>query len=180
MQQSGSHRQRIVVGVDGSEPSAAALRWASDEALRRAALLEAVIAWRPTAAIAPPAGHPSASTRSVEERHSDAESILNLALREIDAGTVEIERKVMRGTPHRVLQDAARGASMLVIGGRTGPLAGKLPWSTGRQVVHEARCPVVVVPTGANTADAFRDGRTREAASRARAAGIAPGRGLPG
>src|SRR3979490_3058475 len=58
-----SERHRIVVGVDGSDASEAALLWAADEAQRRAARLDAVIAWRPTAAIAPPAGHPSASTR---------------------------------------------------------------------------------------------------------------------
>ena len=36
---------RIVVGVDGSESSAQALRWAVDEARRRDATLEVVMTW---------------------------------------------------------------------------------------------------------------------------------------
>ena len=52
----------------------------------------------------------------------------------------------MRGSPHRVLVEAADGASMLVIGGGSGSSRASKPWSTGRQVVHDAHCPVVVVP----------------------------------
>lgn len=37
--------ERIVVGVDGSEPAKAALRWAVDEARRRQTKLEVVHAW---------------------------------------------------------------------------------------------------------------------------------------
>ena len=116
------------------------------EAKRSKARLEAVIAWRPAAAIGPPAGQPSASARSLEERHEDAAVVLESALCELPRDGVDVERRVMRGSPHRVLVEAANGASMLVIGGRSGKLAGKLPWSTGRQVVHDAHCPVVVVP----------------------------------
>ncbi len=141
---------RIVVGVDGSAASNAALRWAADEAVRRHGRLEAVIAWRPSVALGPPAGHPPASACSIAERAEDAEALLDTALAQVGggqaAGAVEVERRVMRGSPHRVLMEAADGASMLVIGGGSGKLAGKLPWSTGRQVVNGARCPVVVVP----------------------------------
>ena len=36
---------KIVVGIDGSEHAAAALRWAAEEAALRTATLEAVHAW---------------------------------------------------------------------------------------------------------------------------------------
>jgi nucleotide-binding universal stress UspA family protein len=150
MASSATGHERIVVGVDGTPAAAAALRWAASEAERHEARLQAVIAWRPPAGLGPPAGHPPATARSsLEERAEDAEVVLEGAVREVERGGVDVERRVMRGSPHRVLVEAADGASMLVIGGRSGKLAGKLPWSTGRQVVHDAHCPVVVVPAGA-------------------------------
>src|SRR4051812_46203796 len=141
-------QERIVVGVDGSPASGAALRWAAEEASRRHGRLEAVIAWRPRTALGPPAGHPSPSARSLAERAEDAEVVLDGALGQLgdEGANGAVERKVMRGSPHRVLLEAAAGASLLVIGGHSGKLAGKLPWSTGQHVVHDAHCPVVVVP----------------------------------
>jgi len=138
----------IVVGVDGSAAANAALRWAAEEAARRQGRLDAVIAWRPTATFGPPAGHPPASSRTLAEREEDAELMLEEALAQLAANGLQVERRVMRGSPHRVLMEAAEGASLLVIGGHSGKLAGKMPWSTGRQLVSEARCPVVVVPPG--------------------------------
>jgi nucleotide-binding universal stress UspA family protein len=142
--------ERIVVGVDGSAASTAALRWAAREAARHAARLEAVIAWRPAgAALGSPAAAPPASSRTIEEREEDAEAVLEGvlgAVGELAGDGLEVERRVMKGTPHRVLAEAAAGASMLVIGGRSGRLAGKKPWSTGQHLVHDAHCPVVVVP----------------------------------
>ncbi len=173
----GEQRERIVVGVDGSDASHAALAWALDEARRRAAVLDAVIAWRPTAAIAPPAGHPSASTRSIAERRADAEELLDAALSGCSTEGVEVERRALRGTPHRVLLEAARGASMLVVGGRSGLLAGKLPWSTGRQLVTDAGCPVVVVPVASRSSDPGRVHAGQPARARA---GLAGGGPLPG
>ncbi len=150
MQADEKQRRRIVVGVDGSEPSQAALRWSLAEAEQRAARVEAVIAWRPSASVAPPAGRPSASTCTIQERHADAEAIVERELREAGPpGVVETQARVMRGSPYRVLLDAARGAELLVIGGSSGKLGGKLPWSTGQQLVREAMCPVVVVPARA-------------------------------
>jgi nucleotide-binding universal stress UspA family protein len=145
---SATEHQRIVVGVDGSQAAAEALRWAAAEAARHEAQLEAVIAWRPAGGLGPPAGSPPPSARTVEEREEDAETVLDGALRGIgrEDGGLDVQRRVMRGTPHRVLVEAADGASMLVIGGRPGKLAGKKPWSTGQHVVREAHCPVVVVP----------------------------------
>ncbi len=154
MPEQAQNRQRIVVGVDGSPASESALRWAVAEAERRAACLEAVIAWRPSAALGPPAGHPPASERSVHERREDAEHVLDDALRQVEHSGVEVTRRVMHGSAHRVLLQAADGAEMIVLGGRrSGKLSGKLPWSTGQQVVGEAPCPVVVVPAAAGARD---------------------------
>jgi nucleotide-binding universal stress UspA family protein len=179
MSASAGDRERIVAGVDGSPAAKAALRWAVEEAGRRASRLDAVIAWRPNPTIEPPAAHPPLSGCGPPSRREDAETELDLALGEIDVAGVEIERRVMRGSPHRVLLEAAEGASMVVVGGRSGKLAGKLPWSTGQQVVLDAPCPVVVVPPAAART---RRGDRREPGERSAgpAAGVAGGGVLPG
>jgi nucleotide-binding universal stress UspA family protein len=135
----------IVVGVDGSEASRSALRWALAEAELRNGEVEAVIAWRPALALAAPAARPAASGRSLEEQSEDAKARIEhvLAAEEAD---VAVHCRATRGTANRVLLEASSAADLLVIGGRSGQLAGKLPWSTGRQLVSEAHCPVVVVP----------------------------------
>ena len=141
-------RARIVVGVDGSPAALAALRWAAAEARRDALGVEAIIAWRPSAPLGPPAGQPPASSQTLQERGEDAERVLDVALGSVDLGGVEVTRRVERGSPHRVLLSAAAEAEaeLLVIGGHGGRLSGRLPWSTGQQLIGVAACPVVVVP----------------------------------
>jgi nucleotide-binding universal stress UspA family protein len=137
----------IVVGVDGSEASRSALRWALAEAELRRGEVEAVIAWRPALALAAPAARPAASGRSLEEQGKDAKARIEHVLAgEETAADVEVRCRATRGTANRVLLEASSNADLLVIGGRSGQLTGKLPWSTGRQLVGDAHCPVVVVP----------------------------------
>lgn len=152
MSSASEHRRRIVIGFDGSKAAVAAMRWAFDEALRRDALLEAVIAWRPSAMLAAGAARPGASARSSEEQRDAALALVERELRPLLAGSdrpqdLAAEVRAVRGAPHRVLLEASMRAELLVIGGRSGRLSGTLPWSTGQQLVRESRCPVVVVPS---------------------------------
>ena len=106
-----------------------------------------MIAWRPAMALAAPAARPAASGRSLEEQSEDAKARIEHVLDAEEAtADVEVHCRATRGTANRVLLEASSAADLLVIGGRSGQLAGKLPWSTGRQLVSEAHCPVVVVP----------------------------------
>jgi nucleotide-binding universal stress UspA family protein len=109
----------IVVGVDQSEGTKAALRFALEEAKLRRATLRAVHA-----------------ADELEATVSDAIP---------DRSEVEIERRVVEGTPGAVLVDEARGADLLVVGsrGRDG-FAGLLLGSVSQQVAHDAACPVVI------------------------------------
>jgi nucleotide-binding universal stress UspA family protein len=137
-----------VVGVDGSEGSRVALRWAVEQSTDRAAHVEAVIAWRPAPTLTSSAGRPPASVRTPDEQRSEAAAVLDSVVRSVPDGTHDgIDCHVISGAADRVLLDAAAEADLLVIGGHSGGrLSGKLPWSTGQQVVRDARCPVVVVP----------------------------------
>ncbi len=134
--------RRIVVGVDGSGPSKAALAWAVRQARLTGAVVEAVIGWEfPTTY-----GYPvPVSDVNWEEL---AENVLADAVAEVAgaAGQVEISRKVAEGNAAQVLLDASAGAELLVVGSRGhGGFVEALLGSVGQHCVHHATCPVVVI-----------------------------------
>jgi nucleotide-binding universal stress UspA family protein len=136
----------IVVGVDGSEASKRALRWAFDEARLRHTPLHAVYAWH-----APEVGgrnYIPPDLLDPSRLRGKAEEILDRAVAEIangDAG-VEVERVVAEGRAARVLREAAEGAELLVVGSRGhGGFTAILLDSVSRHCAHDAPCPVVIV-----------------------------------
>ena len=139
----------IVVGADGSESSLDALHWAVDEGRRRSCPVKAVLAWTLPYPV-PTFGRFS----DPEWLQREAEELLeNLLRKELaDAAHVQIDRQVEEGPAARVLLDAARDASMVVVGSRGhGGFTGLLLGSVSQQLVHHAACPVVVIPPRAPT-----------------------------
>jgi nucleotide-binding universal stress UspA family protein len=136
---------RIVVGVDGSENSLVALRWALDEAERRQATVEAVNAWQ-----YPYTGVGFAPYIDAYGLEDAASMTLRDAVRSVcadQAAFERIDRLVVQETPAHALVHAAKGADLLVVGSRgRGGFAGLLLGSVSTQCVHHAPCPVVVVP----------------------------------
>ncbi|MFI1518615.1 universal stress protein [Kitasatospora cineracea] len=138
---------KVVVGVDGSEQSRRALRWAVRQAELTHGVVEAVMAWEP-----PFSGWGSAVPAG-EEAH------LSRAARKVLAENVEkavgprppvdVRLRVEEGTPAWVLLSAARErASLLVVGHRgLGGFEGALLGSVGQYCVQHSPCPVVVVRT---------------------------------
>jgi nucleotide-binding universal stress UspA family protein len=113
-QPGGEHEHRIVVGVDGSVTSKAALRWAARQARLAGAVVEAVTAWEVPAI----SGYPMAvSDVDWEEL---ATQIVTDAIAEIPATAepAEIRYKVAEGNAAQVLLDASAGADLLVVGSR--------------------------------------------------------------
>jgi len=135
-------RPRIVVGIDGFEPSMAALRWAIHQARLTGALLEAVTAWHI------PVGTgwlPAADTPDYQEDAFDvlAEAIAQMYVIDPD---VQICPRVVKGQAGQVLVDAAEGADLLVVGCRGhGGLAGAVLGSVSQFCAHHAPCPVVIM-----------------------------------
>jgi nucleotide-binding universal stress UspA family protein len=145
-----NQERRVVVGVDGSVASLAALRWAAREAGLRAARLHVVCALDPgREQAAPYAGH---ARRLVPGQVGPP----TVALLQELVGTVLgpsllviVDAEVACGLAAKVLIDRARGADLLVLGDPAtsqfeviGPVA--------RACLRHAPCPVVVV--GANVA----------------------------
>src|SRR6266487_2401699 len=129
MASEGDARPAAVVGVDGSEGSVAALRWAVRYGAATGTPVRAVLAWHyPTAAGQPPVGHaPEAVNKEVEDHES---AILRDAIGKVapDAPGAEVH------------------ADLLVVGRRGhGGFLGTHLGSVSLHCVNAAHCPVVVV-----------------------------------
>ena len=114
----------IVVGVDGSEPSLAALRWAGRQARLTGAQLKVITAWE----ISQGAGWAAAYPVDYDPQ-AIAGELLNQAVLDTFGSTpdVEIDRTVMEGHAATVLLEAAKDADLLVVGSRGhGAIAGIL------------------------------------------------------
>jgi len=136
----------IVVGVDGSDESKAALRWALEEARLRNATVRAVYAWRDPYVLAPGFGLPEDfEFDALRER---AVETLDAVVAEVAGKTshVPVEGVVAEGPAGSVLVQAAEGAELLVVGSRGhGGFVGLLLGSVSQQCVTHAPCPVLVV-----------------------------------
>jgi nucleotide-binding universal stress UspA family protein len=143
IQTQGEQEQRIVVGVDGSVPSKAALGWAARQAVLTGAVVDAVIAWHFPAAygfLVPVT--PAADFEEI------AAKVLAEAIAEVSAtaGLVKIRSKVAEGNAAQILLTESARAGLLVVGSRGhGGFAEALLGSVGQHCVHHATCPVVVI-----------------------------------
>ncbi len=136
----------IVVGVDGSDESREALRWALEEARLRGATVRAVSAWRDPYVVAPGFGRPEDfEFDALRERAVEAlaEVVADVVGTKSD---VHVERVVAEGPAGSVLVQAAEDADLLVVGSRGhGGFVGLLLGSVSQQCVSHAPCPVLVV-----------------------------------
>jgi nucleotide-binding universal stress UspA family protein len=138
----------IIVGVDGSEDSRRALRWAIDEAALRGDHITAVHAWDFILPIGP-TGMATAPYVPAIDFEAEARTALTNVVKEVAGGRDDppIEEVVVRGSAAHVLVELSRVADLLVIGSRgLGGFRGLLLGSVGQQCAHHAHCPVVVMP----------------------------------
>lgn len=146
---------RVVVGVDGSEGSRAALAWAVDEAAARGVELEAVHAWQ----------YPPADERVLAELDSRVFEQAAATSLERDLASVPQDRlaqPVIRSTvcdgAGHALVAASEGAGVAVVGSRGhGGFTGLLLGSVSQQLAHHAHCPVVIVPHNDEAAARLRE-----------------------
>ncbi|HTU74073.1 MAG TPA: universal stress protein [Trebonia sp.] len=136
-------KQRIVVGVDGSESSKAALRWAIRQAKLTDARVDAVMAWR-----YPSAYGLAAMAGSEVDLEGSARKDLIEILNEVSAlePDVPVQPMVTEGHAAEVLVRAASGADLLVVGSRGhGAFTSTMIGSVSINCVLHARCPVLVL-----------------------------------
>lgn len=135
-----AQKRVIVVGVDGSPSSVAALKLAMSLVPLAGDIVRAVAAWH----------HPvtlSVYTPQTWDYEEAMKQALAQALEEaFPAGTPPIvERRIVRGNPAQVLIKESADASMVVVGSRGhGGFAGLLLGSVSSAVAERAACPVLV------------------------------------
>jgi len=137
--------RRVVVGVDGSEPSRLALRWAVGEARSRGATLDVVLVWRhPYSAFVPAFDLPP-----IEDLEGAARAtVLDIMSAEklSETGDPIANAIAIEGPPASALVEAAIGADLLVVGARgLGAFRGMLLGSVSQHCVTHAPCSVLVV-----------------------------------
>jgi nucleotide-binding universal stress UspA family protein len=144
--QKNPSRPRIVVGIDGSESSASALRWAIRQAELTGAAVDAVIAWHypDMAASAMVVG---GMVSAYDFREIAEKIVADAVSTTLDpAGDVPVRARIAQGHAAQVLLDASVDASLLVVGSRGhGGFAEALLGSVSQHCVQHALCPVVVV-----------------------------------
>jgi nucleotide-binding universal stress UspA family protein len=140
--------ETIVVGVDGSEPSRRALRWAHDHA-HPGDVIRAVYAWEvPTVAGFEGAYLDPGPLGSEAERELAA--AVNALQDDVGTLAVVVEQVAARGHPGRVLVQESEQADILVVGSRGhGGFVGLLLGSVSTYLAHHTHCPLVIVPAAA-------------------------------
>lgn len=143
---------KIVVGVDGSASSKAALRWAMRQAELTGSSVEAVIAWQfPPMIGAFGFGPVPAMMLNFDEIAAKtlADSIAEVVDPET---TVRLNTAVVEGHPAGVLLKASEGADLLVVGSRGhGGFASALLGSVSQHCAHHAPCPLLIIRSHAAT-----------------------------
>lgn len=140
--------KRFVVGIDGSDTSIKALRWAVEQARLEGARVEAVHSWHIPYAASGIGGMPF----DVQMLADGARATLDESIAQVDSsGLVEpITATLVEGAAAPALLEAAQGADLVVVGSRGhGGFVGLLLGSVSQQVASHAACPVVIVPPDA-------------------------------
>lgn len=147
-----STSNRIVVGVDGSGPSDAALRWATREAILHDAGLMLVHAMRPGLSVwglgysmAPlPLNYGELQERDGRETLEAARSLIESML--ADGERLDVRTELVHTVAVPSLIDLSKDAQLVVVGCR-----GKGAWhralmgSVSTGLIHHAHCPVAVI-----------------------------------
>jgi nucleotide-binding universal stress UspA family protein len=135
----------VVVGVDNSEGSKAALRLAAQEARWRQAPLVAVGVYEPP--IGPVGGYPAAAKHTEGEQRANAEAALRATVHhELGDQAGQTELRIAAGLAGRVIMEAARqtNAQLVVLAARAGKTV--VPGTVSHHVLLKAHCPVTIVP----------------------------------
>ncbi len=133
---------KIIVGVDGSPSSNAALEWAAQEAEIRGSALELIHAWN-----YPNLGY-GGYVAVLEDFEKDAAALLDEVVASVRKNypSLKLVSSLIQGPTAQTIMDRAKEADMVVVGSRgRGGFSGLLLGSVGQQLVHHCPAPVVII-----------------------------------
>lgn len=136
----------VVVGVDGTAVSEAAIAFAFAEASARRAELVAVHAWTESLFEIAMAGNDVPVDLKVLREQAEESLAERLAGWQEKYPDVRIQRDVVHDRPGRALRRCSTTAQLVVVGRRgRGSFASLLLGSTSQDLLYHAQCPVAVV-----------------------------------
>ena len=150
--------EKIVVGIDRSDASKDALRWAVEDARARGAEVVALHAYEvpvpaADASPAPPVDLPAL----VADAHTGAQQFVTKVVDEVvgNAVSVDVAPIAVEDEPAKALLDASRDADLIVVGSHGHGLSGLFLGSVSLECVQHAACPVLIYrgserPTASN------------------------------
>jgi nucleotide-binding universal stress UspA family protein len=143
----------IVVGVDGSAHSIAALRHALHEARAHDASIRAVHAWHiPTLTYGAQLALPDLADSLRGQARATLENALEEVAGEVDG--INVQLIVRQGEPGHVLVTESQGARQLIVGSRGhGNIGELILGSVSHYCCRHAPCPVTVIPHTADRAE---------------------------
>jgi nucleotide-binding universal stress UspA family protein len=139
----GDGLRHVLVGLDGSDGSRGALRWACATAQAFDAALSAVTVFVPDQSELRP--------DVAAELRARTEADLERWCAGVDGGSSDRRRAVLEGDPRSALLDAVEheDADLVVVGSRgLGPISRLLLGSVASALAHHSPVPVAVVPSG--------------------------------
>lgn len=139
---SGSDITKIIVGVDGSESSLAALERAKHLAGPLNSHIEAIGCWDF------PRMYDGIFAMDVAGFKESAEQVLKEAVQHVFGSTTppKVSIALLRGDPKSVLVETSQHADLLVVGRRgRSSIAGLLIGSVSSACIARAKCPVLIV-----------------------------------
>ena len=146
----GNEIKKILVGVDGSEKSVAALKWASELASKIGAELDVMTTWQtpfPTAELI--AIGLNLDMSEINDRpQAIAELLIDKVIQQV-FGKVNpegVNKIVTEGYPGLMLVEKSNEVDLLVLGNRGhSPAVETLLGSVSQHCLSHAKCPVVIV-----------------------------------
>ncbi len=151
----------VVVGVSATSKSPTALRWSVEEAAARGGRVVAVRTWRPTPPQTGSRGTPAVMAEDLRQAQQREDEQLEQDVREVLGDGHGVECRVLHGGKRKGLLSVAGEADLLVVDAprrldlTTSPML-------AQRLIHQATCPVVVMPpqiSGAGPTAIERAGR---------------------
>jgi nucleotide-binding universal stress UspA family protein len=141
-----SGQELVVVGVDGSAESVAALAWAARYASATGARVQALLAWHYPGVVGEPPVEKIPETVHAQTESQERATLDEAVAKAIPGQPAGVETSIGYGHPAEVLINASKEADLLVVGSHGHrPFTSMLLGSVSLHCVTGAFCPVVVI-----------------------------------